>query len=525
MEKRRQKLINVLAITILAYVSLVLILYICESRMPGATIRTLGDAFWYSIVTLTTVGYGDITPVTAGGRLVGLIFLILATGTLVALLGAAFSFLTGEAFPFLKLRLMRSRDWYYFADCGVESQTLAANIIKEDGNAVIIFGERQDEHQEDPEFPCLFLSASPARIVRLKGGKGNRMKFFLMRENDISSNTRAANLHSLPVDVYANTSNGEDTLSGNIHFFHAYDCCAREYWRSNPMTKSDQVIVLIGFGHYGRSILERAIQTNIISDRQHVAYHVFGNADLFRQLHPNLGKVFSMGEESEERDSIIYHEDAWSCHHDLIARADRIIIAEDDVVTGWNIFWRIRKYYRYKCKIDLRNNRISPGVSYFGTYEDTFTPEHIMRTSLNRAAIAMNRQFRESVSYPTLDWEELDDFHRQSKIAAADHVLQKVRILLRDESLTQLSAATLHNAYERYLEESKDPERLEVLGRIEYLRWIRFYIYFNWEYGEARDDAARKHPMLCGYENLTSEQKMERNAAWELLGSLAREFE
>jgi voltage-gated potassium channel len=41
-----------------------------ERGHAGASIQTLPDALWWSISTITTVGYGDEFPVTAQGRLV-----------------------------------------------------------------------------------------------------------------------------------------------------------------------------------------------------------------------------------------------------------------------------------------------------------------------------------------------------------------------------------------------------------------------------------------------------------------------
>jgi voltage-gated potassium channel len=41
-----------------------------ERGRPGATITSYGDALWWSLTTVTTVGYGDRVPVTDTGRLV-----------------------------------------------------------------------------------------------------------------------------------------------------------------------------------------------------------------------------------------------------------------------------------------------------------------------------------------------------------------------------------------------------------------------------------------------------------------------
>ncbi|WP_333741250.1 potassium channel family protein [Streptomyces sp. IBSBF 2806] len=49
-----------------------LAVYQQERGAPGATMRTFGDAVWWAASTLSTVGYGDITPVTSGGRAIAM---------------------------------------------------------------------------------------------------------------------------------------------------------------------------------------------------------------------------------------------------------------------------------------------------------------------------------------------------------------------------------------------------------------------------------------------------------------------
>jgi len=63
-----------------------------EKDVPGATVTSVQDAFWWALVTITTVGYGDHFPITSGGRMVAAVLMLTGIG----LFGTLTAFLSSK---------------------------------------------------------------------------------------------------------------------------------------------------------------------------------------------------------------------------------------------------------------------------------------------------------------------------------------------------------------------------------------------------------------------------------------------
>lgn len=99
----RGKAADLLSLLFLLVVLLVLsstLMYHLEHEAQPQLFSSIPATMWWGIVTLTTIGYGDMTPVTAGGRVLGGLIAILGIGMFAlpaGLLGAAFVDELGKA--------------------------------------------------------------------------------------------------------------------------------------------------------------------------------------------------------------------------------------------------------------------------------------------------------------------------------------------------------------------------------------------------------------------------------------------
>ncbi|WP_280312969.1 potassium channel family protein [Nocardia abscessus] len=83
--------------------SSILLLLLCSLAFfdaeYGATdskIHNFGDALWWSMVSVTTVGYGDVYPVTTEGRLISLILMTLGIGLISFAIGTTTSWVMDQ---------------------------------------------------------------------------------------------------------------------------------------------------------------------------------------------------------------------------------------------------------------------------------------------------------------------------------------------------------------------------------------------------------------------------------------------
>lgn len=74
------------------YFVLIAVLVASERQASGSSINNFIDAIWYSLVTVSTVGYGDYAPISVIGRIVGLVFILFAILALGLIIGKMTNF-------------------------------------------------------------------------------------------------------------------------------------------------------------------------------------------------------------------------------------------------------------------------------------------------------------------------------------------------------------------------------------------------------------------------------------------------
>ena len=93
---RMRLTLNCLATTVMALGLGALAVLDAEQDASGANITTFGDALWWSATTVTTVGYGDLYPVTTTGRFVAVALMLVGIACIGAITAGVAAWLVAQ---------------------------------------------------------------------------------------------------------------------------------------------------------------------------------------------------------------------------------------------------------------------------------------------------------------------------------------------------------------------------------------------------------------------------------------------
>jgi len=98
LNERREKLVITFAANLVLLMVASSAMYLVESPAQPDAFPSIPETMWWGVITLTTVGYGDVVPVTALGQLVGAVVAIRGIGMFAlpaALIATGFAAATG----------------------------------------------------------------------------------------------------------------------------------------------------------------------------------------------------------------------------------------------------------------------------------------------------------------------------------------------------------------------------------------------------------------------------------------------
>ena len=71
LKKSLPELINLAIFTLMTVLLFAAMCYYDEKEEAGTSFESISGAMWWAIITMTTVGYGDISPTTPSGKVIG----------------------------------------------------------------------------------------------------------------------------------------------------------------------------------------------------------------------------------------------------------------------------------------------------------------------------------------------------------------------------------------------------------------------------------------------------------------------
>ena len=202
-----------------------IMLYVFEGDNQNPNIHNLFDAFYWALITISTVGYGDIAPVTPEGRVVTMVIIIAGIGLI--------SFVTSLIVSSFNERLTVLREDRVIQEVskknglivvcgyGLLGRLVASGLKKEGIEFVII---DKDEHLVAQAFNSgyntICTDASQGEIFKKLGIEKRISHVLCLTSDDIQNAFIAINVKSLNESVHVTVRCSDEEIAQKMEFAH-----------------------------------------------------------------------------------------------------------------------------------------------------------------------------------------------------------------------------------------------------------------------------------------------------------------
>ena len=146
-------------------------IFLTDKGIPGSKIHSLADGFWWALVTLTTVGYGDITPMSWQGKIIGAAMMVAGMFSLALFAGIVGRTLVTTVLSIREEEIRMSNYLDHLVVCGYEpeSRMLLDTIMAEldmELHQPVVFGS--GERPQDIPNDFAWVSGDPTKESELE---------------------------------------------------------------------------------------------------------------------------------------------------------------------------------------------------------------------------------------------------------------------------------------------------------------------------------------------------------------------
>jgi voltage-gated potassium channel len=200
-----------------------IMLYVFEGDNDNPNIHNLFDAFYWALITISTVGYGDISPVTPEGRVVTMLIIITGIGLI--------SFVTSIIVSSFSERLTVLREGRVIQDVGKKNTItvicgygllgrLVAEGLQKEGVEFVVIDKDENlaEMAYNNGYHAICTDATQGEIFKQLGVESRISHVLCLTSDDIQNAFIAVNVKSLNENVHVTARCSDEEIAQKMKF-------------------------------------------------------------------------------------------------------------------------------------------------------------------------------------------------------------------------------------------------------------------------------------------------------------------